>query len=97
MQLVIIPSVQEDGHSHLMQAFNSPMVQCAIGQSVLTAVVQFAMRWIPDQSVVRTLTVRILALMSSALMLTAPQTSTVLTPAKKRLLLLVVVVLQTTP
>ena len=53
------------------------MVQCVTGLDILTARDMFVMRWIPDLSVARTLTVRILALMTTALMLTAPQASTV--------------------
>ena len=61
------------------------MVQCVTGLDILTAQDMFVMRWIPDLSAVRTPTVRMSAPVTTALMLTAPQASTVLIPAKGRL------------
>ena len=72
-----MPIVREGGHSHLMSATNTLWVQSVTGLEILTAVVQFVMRWFQNLSVVRTLTVRILALMTTAVMLTAPQALTV--------------------
>ena len=66
--------VKEKGCFLLMSATNTPRVHFVTGPVMLTAVLQFVMRWIPDLSVVRTPTVR---MMTSTLMLTAPQASTV--------------------
>ena len=78
--LMEVAYVREKGRFLLMSATNTGrVVQCVTGPAMLTAVLQFAMRWIPDLSVVRTLTVRLSALMTTALMLTAPQASTVST------------------
>ena len=70
-----VACVREKGRFLLMSATNTGRaVQCVIGQAMLTAVLRFAMRWNPDQSVARTQIVR---LMTSTLMPTAPQALTV--------------------
>ena len=69
-----VACVREKGRFLLMSATNGMRVQFVTGPAELTAVLQFVMRWIPDLSVVRTPTVR---MMTSTLMLTAPQASTV--------------------
>ena len=61
----------------LMSATNTQWVQSVTGLKMLTARETFVMRWIPDLSVARTLSVRILAPVTTALMLTAQQASTV--------------------
>ena len=72
-----MPIVREGGPSRLIESSNTLMVQCVTGQELLTAVLQFVMRWNPDQSVARTWNVRMSAPVTTALMLTVPQVSTV--------------------
>ena len=74
-----VACVKEKGCFLLMSATNTPRVHFVTGPVMLTAVLQFVMRWIPDLSVVRTPIVRMSAPMTTALMLTAPQASTVST------------------
>ena len=69
-----VACVKEKGCFLLMSATNTPRVHFVTGPVMLTAVLQFVMRWIPDLSVVRTPTVR---MMTSTLVLTAPQALTV--------------------
>ena len=70
--------VKEKRRFLLMSATNIPSVQSVTGLKMLTARETFVMRWIPDLSVARTLSVRILGPVTTALMLTAQQASTVL-------------------
>ena len=73
--LMEVACVREKGRFLLMSATNTGrVVQFVTGPAMLTAVLRFAMRWIPDLSAARTPTVR---MMTSTLMLTAPQALTV--------------------
>ena len=72
--LMEVACVKEKGCFLLMSATNTPRVHFVTGPVMLTAVLQFVMRWIPDLSVARTPTVR---MMISTLMLTAQQALTV--------------------